>query len=388
MAEWVAERLPEETVALVRGELGPLADEIIREVRAGSPAYAEVLGAPEGMALRIGVEQAISAFLTAVQRGERPGGETDELWRRLGEAEFQSGRSLEDLRAAFRAGIRAAWRGAAGIATRADVPAPVVVALAEAIFVYGDELATDVVEGYLRIQTDEAGERERRRRRLAVTLTDPAGHDPESVARAAELARWPVPRELAVIVPGSDDAAAIARRLDADVLVGADGDGVWLVVPDPDGPGRRAAVDRALEGESGAIGPTVAVADAHRSLRWARLARELSATAVLGPTIRADDHLAAMIMLGDRELARALSRARLAPLAGLPAGERDRLTETLTAWLAHQRHTPQIAAELHVHPQTVRYRLGRLRDLFGEALETPDGRFELELALRIAAAAG
>jgi DNA-binding PucR family transcriptional regulator len=40
------------------------------------------------------------------------------------------------------------------------------------------------------------------------------------------------------------------------------------------------------------------------------------------------------------------------------------------------------AAELFVHPQTVRYRLGRLRDLFGAALEDPDARFELELALR------
>ena len=388
MAEWVAERLPEETVALVRQELGPLADGIITAVRAGSPAYAEVLGAPEGMALRIGIEQAIGAFLAAVQRGERPAGETDELWRRLGEAEFQSGRSLDDLRAAFRAGIRGAWRGAADIATRAGVSAPVVIALAEAIFVYGDELATDVVEGYLRIQTDEAGERERRRRRLAVTLTDPAGQDPDSVARAAELARWTVPRELAVIVPGSDDAAAIARRLDADVLVGSDAAGLWLVVPDPDGPGRRAAVDRALEGEVAAIGPTVRVADAYRSLRLGRLALSLAGQAALdgGTPVRVEDHLAAMVLHGDPELARALADARLAPLAGLAVGERDRLTETLSAWLAHQRRTPQIAAELHVHPQTVRYRLARLRELFGDALEDPQGRFELDLALRIAAA--
>jgi DNA-binding PucR family transcriptional regulator len=35
-----------------------------------------------------------------------------------------------------------------------------------------------------------------------------------------------------------------------------------------------------------------------------------------------------------------------------------------------------------VHPQTVRYRVRQLRELFGEALEEPDGRFELALALR------
>jgi len=41
-----------------------------------------------------------------------------------------------------------------------------------------------------------------------------------------------------------------------------------------------------------------------------------------------------------------------------------------------------VAAELDVHPQTVRYRLRQLRELFGDALEDPEGRFELALALR------
>ena len=79
------------------------------------------------------------------------------------------------------------------MAGRADISAPVAIALAEAIFVYGDDLATDVVEGYLRMQSDEAGERERRRRRLAAMLLDPAGYDADAVARAAELAGWPMP---------------------------------------------------------------------------------------------------------------------------------------------------------------------------------------------------
>jgi DNA-binding PucR family transcriptional regulator len=41
-----------------------------------------------------------------------------------------------------------------------------------------------------------------------------------------------------------------------------------------------------------------------------------------------------------------------------------------------------VVAGLHVHPQTVRYRLNRLRELYGDALDDPDARFELELALR------
>jgi DNA-binding PucR family transcriptional regulator len=41
-----------------------------------------------------------------------------------------------------------------------------------------------------------------------------------------------------------------------------------------------------------------------------------------------------------------------------------------------------VARRLGVHPQTVRYRLRQLEELFGDALNAPDARFELELALR------
>jgi hypothetical protein len=386
MSAWPAERLPAETIAVVRDELGPLAEGIIEAVRAASPIYGEVFGSPEGMALRIGVEQAIRAFLDAVERGERPAADTDELWRMLGEAEYQAGRSLDDLRGAFRSGIRAAWRGAADIALRAGISAPVTIALAEAIFVYGDELAADVVEGYLRIQSDQAGERDRRRRRLAALLLDPAGQDPEAVARAAELAQWPLPRALAVVAVAGDDPAAAARRLDLDVLVGSDADGPWLVLRDPDGPGRAAMIDRALHGVPAAVGPTVPTTDAARSLRWARLALDVAGEGT-GP-VRAADHLADLVLLGDGDLASLLARSRLAPLDDLTLGERERLSATLAAWLAHQRHTPAIADELHVHPQTVRYRIAKLRRLLGDAMDTGEGRFELGLALRIAARQG
>ncbi len=387
---WPTEAIPAEAVAAVRAQLPQVVENIVAAVRQGSPVYGEVLAGPEGMAIRLGIEQAHQAFLDAIERGRRPAGETDELWRRLGEAEFQAGRSLDDLRAAFRIGTRAAWRGAAELALSAGVSAPVAIATAEAIFVYADELASDVVEGYLRMQSDEAGELERRRRRVAALLLDPDGHDPDALIHAAELARWPVPRRLAVLALDSDSPLGLTRRLDADALAGTDAVGAWLVLPDPEGPGRSAALDRALAAEPAALGPTVAPARAPLSLRWARIALGLAAAGALPAAglVRSQDHLAELTLLQDPELADALVRRTLHPLRALPAAERERLLDTLGAWLDHQRHTPQIAQQLHVHPQTVRYRMAKLRELLGDALDTPAGRFELGLALRVRASSG
>lgn len=388
---WSAETIPAEAVAAVRAQLPHVVESIVDAVREGSPVYGEVLAGPEGMAIRMGIEQAHRAFLSAIEQGRRPAGETDELWRALGEAEFQAGRSLDDLRAAFRIGTRAAWRGAADLALRAGVSAPVAIATAEAIFIYADELAADVVEGYLRMQSDQAGELERRRRRVGALLLDPDGHDPEALAHAAELARWPVPRVLAVLALDSDRPLDRGRQLDPDVLAGADAAGPWLIIPDPDGPGRRAALESALGDQPAALGPSVDPSRAPRSLRWARLALGLERDGALNRTsgpVRSEEHLTEMVLLGDRELARALHRRALRPLDGLSGAERERLLDTLAAWLEHQRHTPRIAAQLHVHPQTVRYRMAKLSELLRDALDTPAGRFELGLALRVRASLG
>jgi DNA-binding PucR family transcriptional regulator len=62
----------------------------------------------------------------------------------------------------------------------------------------------------------------------------------------------------------------------------------------------------------------------------------------------------------------------LAPLAGQSATSREKLTETLRAWLLHQGRRDDVAAALFVHPQTVRYRVGQLRELYGERLSDPE----------------
>jgi hypothetical protein len=388
MSVWSGAAPPSAAVAAVRRSTDRLVTSVIEAVVADGSVYGEILDGPEGLAIRMGIEQAVRAFLDAIEHGARPSEEAADLWRRLGEAEFQSGRGLEELRAAFRTGTQAVWREAARLAADVGVPTEVVIQLAEAIFAYSDELAGRVVEGFLRMQSDEAGEIERRRRRLVALLLDPAGADPDALARAASLARWQVPRSVAVLaVAGQDPLGPIGRRLGVDALIGADTDGGFLIVPDPEGPARAREIDTAVEGVDAALGPPVPPAASRRSLRRARLALTLLERGALhGPTgrlARADEHLVSLVTLQDADLAEEFAAARLAVVEALPVAERDRLLETLSEWLALQRHVPAIAESLHVHPQTVRYRVARLRELLGPTLEDPDGRFELQLALRI-----
>ena len=83
----------------------------------------------------------------------------------------------------------------------------------------------------------------------------------------------------------------------------------------------------------------------------------------------------------DLEEAFADLRARaLAPLRTLPVATARRLEETLRAWLLHQGRRDEVAAALFVHPQTVRYRMSQLRELFPD-LASPHRVLELTLAV-------
>jgi DNA-binding PucR family transcriptional regulator len=98
--------------------------------------------------------------------------------------------------------------------------------------------------------------------------------------------------------------------------------------------------------------------------------------------IVAEDHLTDLLIFESGGLANRLAERRLAPLAELTPAGRARMEETALAFVQHGGNAAAMARALHLHPQTIRYRLTRLRELLGEQLEDPDARFELELALR------
>jgi len=53
----------------------------------------------------------------------------------------------------------------------------------------------------------------------------------------------------------------------------------------------------------------------------------------------------------------------------------------LRSWLLHQGRRDAVAAELHVHPQTVRYRMAQVREAYGDRLTDPDVVRDLVIGL-------
>jgi DNA-binding PucR family transcriptional regulator len=91
--------------------------------------------------------------------------------------------------------------------------------------------------------------------------------------------------------------------------------------------------------------------------------------------------LADLILRADDEALTDLRARVLAPLDGLAPGPRGKLVETLRSWLLHHGRRERVAADLFVHPQTVRYRMQQLRELYGERLDDPRAVLELTVAL-------
>jgi PucR C-terminal helix-turn-helix domain len=373
--------LPADIAAVLRPALNDVADEIIAAVRT-VPAYARPMEGQFGVGVRAGVDEALRHFLAEIERGG-PVARSD-VYRTLGRGEVRAGRTLESLLSAYRVGARVAWRRFVTEGGQAGVAPETLYLLAESIFAYIDALSAESAEGYALEQSAAASEAELRRRRLVRLLLREPPADAAAVEAASAEALWQLPHTLAVIAVPAERARGATLRLSPGALLETIGELTCVVVPDPDGPGRRRELERAVReaGLTGGMGTTVPWQDAGLSFARARAALDLATDPGL---VVARERAGDLLLRSDRRLARELALDRLAPLQGVKPGPRRRLTATLSAWLAKQGRLGAVATRLGVHPQTARYRLARLRDVFGDALDDPDERFWLEVALRIEA---
>ncbi|WP_245632995.1 PucR family transcriptional regulator [Luteipulveratus mongoliensis] len=369
-----------------------IVEQIILAIQRDVPAYSRPLEGDFGAAVRQGVEVALSRLLLELPGRQEPALTRSDrvVYQQLGRGEARTGRPLEALLSAYRIGARVAFRTTSRVAVEEGLDPTVLLPLGESIFVYVDELSATSVEAFADEQFRQVGERDRRRGALLELMVSGRADEAELRTQAAS-AEWVIPSEIIVAVVPLDDADGLRIALGERALVRLRAEHAVAVIPAPVGKRSRTDIDKALGGRRAWVGPVRSWTRAADSLRAALAGIELEPDALgreSGSHGRetgarwVQDHLATLVMGADRELMGDLARLRLAPLDGLRDSQRQRLAETLFAWLRHQGERNKVAAELHIHPQTVGYRVAQLREVFGDLLDDPQGRFELEMVLR------
>jgi hypothetical protein len=375
-APWRA--LPVELADVLDRELADVSDEIIRVIGEEVAEYARPLEGTFGLGLQAGVTEALRRFVGLIGEPSSEDGAGRRVYVALGRQEYMAGRTLDALQAAYRVGARVAWRRFALLGNASDLSQETMAALAESIFAYIDELSSESVEGYAQAQAEHAGELGRVRSELVDALLADSPVDADLSALSA-IAGWSLPGRAAALACSLDALPGIARRLGSDVIHAEHLSIGCVLIPDADGPGRIDALRLAVRDASAVIGPTGALERLSRS--W-RIAAGVLPTIPGDGLAVADDHLSELVMVESRSAVERIAELRLAAFEGLTTAAAERMARTALAFVQLQGNASAMARELHVHPQTARYRIARLRELLGAQLDEPRARFELEIALR------
>jgi hypothetical protein len=133
-------------------------------------------------------------------------------------------------------------------------------------------------------------------------------------------------------------------------------------------------------GRVGVSEPYTHLDESAAALRQARIA-SVAATPGTCELIRHEQHPIAVLLASTPELGRNVASAVLGSVLALPAPDRDALLSTMRAWFAENGSPSATAARLHMHRNTVRYRLRRVETLTGRSFAEPTAVGELHLAL-------
>jgi hypothetical protein len=132
------------------------------------------------------------------------------------------------------------------------------------------------------------------------------------------------------------------------------------------------------------IGRSSDISGLRTALLQARYARKLAERQPGRVAVTAGDEVAShMLLLAavPDDLRRSFRTQVLGPLATYDAAHSSELIRTLRVFLDHSGSWTQAAAALHVHVNTLRYRIGRVEELTGRDLNRFPDRVEVYLAL-------
>jgi hypothetical protein len=297
----------------------------------------------------------------------------------LGAAEAREERSPDVLLSGLRVSARLLLRDTVdAVARRGEVTTEQIVDIAEATTAFIDELVAASTEGFAVKVRELAGERDRHTHRLAEVLLGGGASEPVVNSAAAAVGWTNLGRLLPVVMP-VEEAREARFRFRSDGLVVERGDHVLVLVQE--GPRtERAELSSRVHARDAVVGPTTEWPDLPEAVRLTELTSRLLRVDSAEPAF-VDDYLPQLALKGEPTALSVLARRRLAPFSGVPENQREQLLDTVQSWLCHWGARTVVADELFIHPQTVSYRMRRVRQLVGPEFEDPSVRFELMLVL-------
>jgi len=362
-------------LAALRRLLPEVAEHTVAAVVAEVPAYTEAFSGEMGATIREMVRLALAGFLDLASGPRsadpgRPQAPSQQGAYMLGKGEARSGRTADALLSAYRVGARVAWRELAGEAVRRGVAAETLASFAELVFAYIDELSAASLAGHADELAASGRQRQQALERLATALL--AGATETDLAAAADAAAWSPPRTLTAVLLPQARTHGVPTPPGTLQLADVEPGTAVLLVPDAD----RTRLLRVMAERDAVVGPARPWTQVRSSYRRVVRARGLGVRDT-------EAHLSELVLSADPEALADLRAQVLAPLADVRPSSREKLEETLRAWLLHHGRREDVAAALFVHPQTVRYRVGQLRALYGQRLDDPEQVLALTLALGV-----
>ncbi|WP_086662858.1 PucR family transcriptional regulator [Lentzea kentuckyensis] len=349
----VASRLVAEMPAFVRQVLAKITERV--------PAYQQLPGEELAGDITRVIEQTLRAFADVLRTGTLPTGEELRFLRESAARRAEEGVPIDVVLTAYHVGIQVVWEALVPDARPDEVGQ--VLELNALAMRYLQVVTPAVSAGYLDERQTMFDDERSARHTLLTSLLDGSAKAGPYVVLALHVP--PHPDELLPDVDASVAGRRKLRRLRTElerhsrepVLSSLTPDGGIALLPGEDFPLDRIVADVT---RSAGVPLTVAAVAAPPSgvAAAARLAREVLLVAVRsGP---------GLYRLTDVLLEYQLSRpsAALEPLASIVDPLSDELVETLEVYLRRGSRRPA-ATELHVHPNTVDYRLRRVAELTG-----------------------
>ncbi len=369
------------------GRVDSLATELSAVIRRTESFYGAG-GVVPASDLRASVRDNLVHILSRLAGRPVPGFEPP---RATGRRRAEQGVPLPVILHAYRIAGKFIWAAILAEAAGDDSAATALLDAASDLWFIIDELSGEVTDAY-RDTVDERARRNEQTRTamLDVLLRGDLG-DGSRLWESAAALRLPHQGTFAVVaaqapspgvesIPRAEDALRArgvrsAWRVEVDAHIG-----VVVLTPRVGIERLCALLAELTTGPVGVSAPYGNLEQTPAALRQARLAYA-AATPSSHDLIRYEQVPIAVLLASAPEAATVVARTILGAVLALPAAECDILLATLRTWFAAQGATSNAAAKLHVHRNTVRYRLRRLEELTGRSLAQPTGLAELHLAL-------